>query len=106
MGYHDHGGGAHTHQVNCTTEAAANPLADWRPVVIRGDSYTNVNTVTSGVIITPNGTDANHTHGITTDSGHTHTLSTGSAASNGAHTHTVTVDILPTYMKLYYIMKI
>ena len=47
------------------------------------------------------GSNESHSHTISSDGAHTHTLST-----TGAHTHTATVDTIPPYYALAYIMRV
>lgn len=56
---------------------------------------------TSGPYTSTEGGGAAHSHSISSDGDHTHTTDTA-----GGHTHTATVDTLPPYYALAYIMRL
>lgn len=84
--------GAHTHTVNGTSGAQVTGIT-LNKTIIRPEYEQNQVDVLGNVTIT--------------DPGHSHTM-TGTAESNGAHTHTVSINSVPTvppYYALCYIMK-
>jgi len=102
MPWHDHGGGSHQHSITAATGAEAVAVA--LPDIAAKDSTTLEYTNWSGNIIPGQGGGQGHQHTIGTEGYHTHTV--GSTGVAGSHDHTVTVDTMPPYYALAFIMKV
>jgi hypothetical protein len=107
--WHDHGGGWHNHNVKYVDEANTPGIyGSW----IVGDGAVSSspplqNEASYGPseqVIDGQGGGGGHSHGIAGSGDHTHTI--GNTGTGGAHNHTVTVDHLPTYRNMIWIMKI
>lgn len=94
---------AHTHDISATNAGSiggANPLA--------GSSALSTSYATAS-----QGSGQGHTHSVASDGTHTHNITVQSVSahahtitSDGAHTHTVSGSILPPYYALCYIYKL
>lgn len=103
MPSHNHGGGNHLHTLEAARFYALSSLAGGVNAGAVYPSNVNINTDSSGTIISTQGSGASHSHGIFLDGSHTHTVTVN---SGGSHTHSVTVDTLPAFYALTFIMKI
>jgi hypothetical protein len=89
--------GAHTHTISGTATSAG---AHNHGGSTGAPSATN--TLTEGDAVF--GATSAHTHTISTSGAHQHSL-VGSAASAGAHTHNITLNVRPAYYALAYLIK-
>lgn len=95
---------SHTH--TGTTSTAGNHTHSYTQVQTVGAAYTAGGGAWGNAFTGSTGAAGAHNHTFTTDAtgggtGHTHTIS-----SDGAHTHTATVNTVPPYYALAYIMKL
>jgi len=100
--WHDHGGGSHQHSITIAT--GANTIAEALPGIEQKDSTGTEYTNWSGTIISGQGGGQGHQHTIGSEGDHAHAI--GSTGIAGNHTHTVTVDTMPPYYALAFIMKV
>jgi len=104
---HNHGGGYHHHTYVRATGIFYDGFTGGSAAYREAGETTNNTSGPSETVIDSEGGGAAHRHQIYEDGSHGHAMDNGGRSyTGGAHTHSVTVDTMPPYYALAFIMKI